>query len=304
MPKDCVDLHCHSTASDGRLTPEQLVALAASSGLQALALTDHDTVAGLESFTRAGKSAGLETVPGVEISARYERGTMHIVGLFIDSRSLEFRAFLKQLADGRRARNPQIVAKLCALGFPLTMEEVEADAGIQEQGAGGGAFDKSIGRPHIAAVLIQKGYVKDKQEAFDRYLAKGRPAYVSRFAATPAESISQIHAAGGLAILAHPAYLQAKNEAELETLVRGLKDARLDGIEVYYSTHTPEQTACCARLAQKFGLAISGGSDFHGDDEGNREGLSVQLGSGIAGSLNLPYAVLEDLKARRKKRSG
>ena len=300
MTSDRIDLHSHSTASDGRLTPLQLVERAKNLGLRALALTDHDTVAGLATFHQAGKERGLETISGVEISAEFAKGTMHIVGLFVESHSQAFRSFLKQLADGRKVRNPIIINKLNELGMAITMEEVEQEAGMLDNAPGGGAIDKSVGRPHIAAVLIKKGYVKTKQEVFDKYLAKGKPAYMTRFSASPEESINQIRSANGLAILAHPPYLKADDDEDMDRIVADLKAKGLDGIEVYYSTHTPEQTALCARLAQKYGLVSSGGSDFHG--EPGRNGASVELGSGINGRLCIPYEVLEKLKARLAKR--
>jgi 3',5'-nucleoside bisphosphate phosphatase len=296
---DLIDLHCHSTASDGRLTPVELVEQASACGLKALALTDHDTVAGLTMFHQAGKKFGVETVSGVEISADYAKGTMHVVGLFVESASQAFRAFLKQLSDGRKVRNPKIIARLNELGMDITMEEVEQEAGTLQSGVGGGAIDKSVGRPHIAAVMIRKGYVQSKQEAFDRFLAKGRPAYVTRFVASPEESIDQIHGAGGIAVLAHPPYLKADNEADMDRIVGELKAKGLDGIEVFYATHTSDQTAMCARLAEKYDLVASGGSDFHG--EVGRGGTNSALGYGINGALSIPYAVLEKLKERRTR---
>ena len=296
-----IDLHCHSTASDGRLTPLQVIEKAHAIGLKAIALTDHDTVAGLASFHQAGKERGIETISGVEISAEYAQGTMHIVGLFVDTKSQSFRSFLRQLADGRKIRNPQIIGKLNELGMDITMEEVEEEAGVSDSGPGGGAIDKSVGRPHIAAVMIRKGYAKNKQDAFDRFLAKGSPAYMTRFVASPEDSINQIHESGGIAILAHPPYLKAANDDEMDSIVKGLKEKGLDGIEVHYSTHTPAQTELCARLAAKYDLAPSGGSDFHG--EIGRSGVHVELGTGIKNTLNIPYDVLENLKARRTKSS-
>lgn len=300
MLKDCVDLHCHSTASDGRLTPQKLVERATQMGLRALALTDHDTIGGLAALHAAAKGTTLETISGVEISADYTKGTLHIVGLFVDAANESFRAFLKKLADGRNVRNPLIVEKLRALGFEITMKEVEDEAGIGAEGGGGGAIDKSIGRPHISAVLIKKGFVRSKQEAFDKYLAKGQPAYVTRFVASPEESIAQIHSSGGIAVLAHPTYLKAESAVEMERIIGDLKSKGLDGIEVQYSTHTPEQTELCAGLAKKFDLTPSGGSDFHG--ETGRSGRSVELGTGIAGTLAIPCRVLDGLKARQARR--
>ncbi|MEI6234566.1 MAG: PHP domain-containing protein [Planctomycetota bacterium] len=296
-----IDLHNHSTASDGRLTPAQLVEMAKNRGLAAIALTDHDTVAGLAMFHEAGKKRGIETISGVEVSADFEKGTMHIIGLFVDSKNQEFRAFLKCLADGRKVRNPQIIQKLNDLGMKLTMREVETEAGMADNGPGSGAIDKCVGRPHIAAVMIRKGYVANKQEAFDKFLAKGKPAYMPRFVATPAESIRQIHNAEGLAILAHPFYLKAEDDAELESIIADLKKKGLDGMEVYYSTHTPEQKALAARIATDLNLIVSGGSDFHGEE--GRSGHRVDMGTGINGTLSIPYEILENLKAKRMKRS-
>ncbi|HYF51017.1 MAG TPA: PHP domain-containing protein [Planctomycetota bacterium] len=300
MPDRCIDLHCHSTASDGRLTPAQLVERAKQRNLRALALTDHDTVAGLGMFHQAGKKFGVETISGVEVSAEFAKGTMHMLGLFVDPQHQAFRAFLKKLAEGRKIRNPQIVAKLNELGMAITMEEVEAEAGVKDNGPGGGAIDKSIGRPHIAAVLIKKGYVRTKQEAFDKYLAKGASAYFPRFVASPQDSIEQIRSAGGLAILAHPPYLKAESDAELDAIIKDLKDKGLDGIEVWYSTHTPQQTEVCFALAKKYELLATGGSDFHGEPA--RGGGIVDLGLGVNGPLNIAYSTVEKLKERRASR--
>ncbi len=301
MAKGSIDLHSHSTASDGRLSPQELVDRALSQGLRALALTDHDTVGGIKPFMEAAASGGLEAVPGVEVSASYAKGTMHILGLLVDIENEPFKAFLKKLADGRNIRNPKIIKKMNELGMDITMEEVEKEAGLESGGGGGGAIDKSIGRPHMASVLIRKGYAKDKQEVFDKYLAKGMPCYVSRFVASPEESIAQIHEAGGLAILAHPPYLKADNDQDMENIVGGLKEQGLDGIEVFYSTHTREQTALCARLAEKFDLVPSGGSDFHGEPPINDSTGAVTLGTGINENLNIPYSVLERIKSRAGK---
>jgi predicted metal-dependent phosphoesterase TrpH len=220
---------------------------------------------------------------------------MHIVGLFIDVAHAGFREFLGKLSEGRRIRNPKILAKLAEHGVDISMEEVEEAAGLNS--GGGGAIDKSVGRPHIAGVMIKKGYVKDKTEAFDKYLAKGQSCYVSRFVASPEETIRQIHTANGLAILAHPPYLKASSEEELESLVGGLKDHGLDGIEVHYSTHTKQQTEMCARLARKFDLVPSGGSDFHGEP-GSDGQSAVELGFGIRSNLRVPYAIFAGLRER------
>jgi 3',5'-nucleoside bisphosphate phosphatase len=291
VPSQRIDLHCHSTASDGRLTPEQLIERARSLGLKAVALTDHDTVAGLAAFHAAGKRCGIETVSGVEISAESARGTLHIVGLFLNPHCEALLEFLRKLREGRDTRNPQIIRKLNELGMAITLEEVEREAGVTGDAVGGGAIDKSVGRPHIASVLVRKGFAASKQEVFDKFLAKGKPAYFKRFVASPEESIRLIHEAGGVTILAHPPYLLPDNDAALKTIVQGLKEKGLDGIEVWYSTHTPQQTALCASLTKECGLLPSGGSDFHGED-----GSGIELGAGIGGNLSIPYEILSALK--------
>lgn len=296
-----IDLHSHSTASDGRLSPEQLVREALQAGVTTLALTDHDTLGGLAEFNQLGQQLGLETISGVEVSAEFRsalgKGSMHIVGLFVEPRP-DFKIFLGKLAEGRRVRNPKIIAKLRALGLDITLEEVELEAGVKDLGPGGGAIEKSIGRPHFASVLVRKGYVKNKQEAFDKYLAEGASGYSERFTADPVESIRQIHAAGGVAVLAHPTYLNVARPEALDDLVAELAQAGLDGIEVYYSSFTPEETARMLKLAEKNNLAPSGGSDFHGESRELAGERYVELGRG-RGNLKVPPEVLVELKRRR-----
>jgi predicted metal-dependent phosphoesterase TrpH len=189
------------------------------------------------------------------------------------------------------------------MGMDITMEEVEIEAGMKDDGPGGGAVDKSVGRPHIASVLIRKGYAKDKQEVFDKFLAKGAPAYFSRFTASPEESIKQIHAAGGVAILAHPPYLlKEENDAEMDAIVGGLKAAGLDGIEVHYSTHTPKQTEFISGLAKKYSLLPSGGSDFHGEPAVKAGDVAIDLGVG-KGNLRIPDEILENFKKLKASRA-
>ena len=276
-----IDLHTHSTASDGSLTPHQLVETALASGLSALALTDHDTTAGVEEALRAGAELGLEVVSGVEISARRQPGQMHIVGLFVDHRSPRLNRWLKEREVIRDRRNAGIISKLRELGIDISLAEVEAKA------------DGVVGRPHIAEVMLEKGAVRSREEAFRKYLAHGRPAYCDRVHPSPEDSILEIHRAGGLAILAHYIYCRARDERELEALLGRLKEMGLDGMEVYYSDYTPAQTDLAARMASRFHLLPSGGSDFHGDSK-----PEVKLGSGF-GNLRIPYRLLEDLKEAR-----
>ena len=274
-----VDLHAHTTASDGSLTPTELVEAAKEAGLAAIAVTDHDTIEGVAEALEAGERLGVEVVPGVEVSAEHSPGQMHIVGLLIDSESESLATWLDEIMGGRDNRNPRIIAKLQELGIDITMEEVEAIAG-----------EGAVGRPHIAQVLVAEGAVATTQEAFDRFLAKGAVAYFDRLRATPEDAIAQIHAAGGLAILAHANYCGAESPEELEALVRSLKDMGLDGIETQYSTFTEEDAALCAELAERIDLLPSGGTDFHGTTK-----PTIRLGVGT-GDIDVPYETLARLK--------
>lgn len=263
-----------------------MVELACSSGLKALALTDHDTTAGVEVALRAGAELGLEVVSGVEISARHRPGQMHIVGLFIDHHSSRLNSWLKEREIIRNQRNAGIISKLQKIGIDISLSEVEAKA------------DGVVGRPHIAEVLLEKGTVQSIEEAFRKFLAEGRPAYCDRVHPLPEDSIREIHLAGGLAILAHYIYCRARNDNELEALLRRLKEMGLDGLEIYYGDYTSEQTARAERLACRLDLLPSGGSDFHGASK-----PQVKLGSGF-GKLRVPYSVLENLKEAQARRFG
>jgi predicted metal-dependent phosphoesterase TrpH len=280
---DTIDLHTHSTASDGTYTPTELIRYAKTKGLRALALTDHDCVDGLEEAVTAGKRAGVEVIPGVEISAEFPYGTMHIVGLFVNRTHPTLLQKLSGLQEARRLRNPKIVERLQALGLDIRYDEVVA-------ASGGG----QVGRPHFARVLMQKGYVKSIEEAFERYLKKGAPGYVEKARLLPEESISLIHLAGGVAVLAHPFTLRIP-DGELRPLFDRLVKAGLDGVEVQYSKHTPDQTALYGGLAKQFGIVAAGGSDFHGANK-----PTIDLGVGM-GDLHIPYSVLEALQKRVNK---
>jgi len=256
--RNFVDLHTHSYASDGDLAPAEVVRLAESRRLAALALTDHDTVAGLDEAARAAAETKLRFVPGVEISARFKGGTLHIVGLGIDPRSSRLGRVLSDLRAWRRQRNPQMVAKLRSLGIDISMQQLRRFA---EAEAGGRPL---LGRLHMARLLCRKGAAKSIGDAFDRYLAPGRPAFVEKEKLSARQAIEAIHAAGGVAILAHPPQLNYGNLAQLERLVRSYVHHGLDGMEVYHSDNTPAQTRQYLDLVKRLGLLISGGSDFHG----------------------------------------
>jgi len=282
MTMDRVDLHTHSTHSDGSLLPGQLLALAKEKGLRAIALTDHDTVAGVEEAVTAGKELGVEVVPGVEISAQFGPGTMHILGYYLQTTQPELIGALKKLQQARAARNPKIIERLQTLGLKITAAEVLELSGGQ------------VGRPHIAQALVQRGYVSSMDEAFSRYLKKGAVAYVEKFRFSPQHAIGLIRKAGGLASLAHPFTLGIDEPAELRPVVMELQAMGLEGMEVFYPEHTEQMTALYDDVAQRLGLLRTGGSDFHGD---------LKTGSDLGGGKqahNLDYALLQALKERLK----
>ncbi|MFC1462652.1 phosphoesterase [Verrucomicrobiota bacterium] len=262
------------------MTPEELVKLAGSTGLTAIALTDHDCTTGVERLMAASNAAGngFIGIPGVEISADVARGTMHILGYFLDPSDRDLEEVLVQIRDGRQLRNKKILVRLNELGLDLTWEEVAAFAG-----------EDVVGRPHFAQALEARGYVKSKKQAFDRYLAKGKPGYVDRFRLQSADCISVITRAGGVAVLAHPFTLDLAGPA-LRDLVRDLKDAGLAGLETYYSEYSPQQEKEYRKLAAELGLLEAGGSDFHGAIN-----PGIRLGAGF-GSLNVPDELVGKLK--------
>lgn len=286
---DEIDLHTHSTCSDGTLTPRQLVGLAKSIGLRAVALTDHDTVAGVGEALAAGEEVGIEVVAGVEVSAACPAGSLHILGYYLSPTHPELVAALNRLQDGRAARAPKIVERLRNLGLEITLAEVRDLTGGQ------------VGRAHIAQTLVKRAYVASANEAFGRYLRRGRPGYVDRMRLPPEEVIGVIRQAGGLAALAHPSTLALDQPSDLSALVARLKAMGLEGIEVLSPYHTREMTRMYEEIARGQGLLCTGGSDFHG-------GLSDHgvLGGTPLG-LRFPYALLDGLKMRivaPKRRSG
>lgn len=251
-----VELHCHSTASDGTLRPAEVVRLAHDSGLSALALTDHDTLAGVAEAGREARRLGVEFLPGIEVSCAFPRpGTMHVLGYGLDPASAPAQRLTATLGAAREERIDLMIARLNHLGVDLTRAEVEAETA----GAGGG-----IGRPHVAKLLVSKGYVHSTRDAFDRYLGGGGSAYVDTTPLAPDEVIRLIRAAGGLASLAHPFQLRRREWSQLEALVRELAEQSLEGIETLHSSHTVEQTHRLTRLADRLDLLTTGGSDFHG----------------------------------------
>ena len=278
-----IDLHVHSTFSDGSLTPEELAELAAKSGLKAIALTDHDGMMGIDRFMAACLQHGVCGIPGVEISIEISAGTMHMLGYYIDHHNSPMNEALIRLRKGRVERNQSILESLNSLGFPLIWEEVSKLA-----------KEDVVGRPHFALAMIARGYVKNKDEAFDRYLGKGKPAYVERDRFTIEESIALIRGAGGVPILAHPCTLNM-GRRRLREFLAELAAKGLQGIEAYYSEHSHEQQRFCLNMARDLGWVVTGGSDFHGSLNPH-----VHLGIGF-GSLDIPDELVDLLHARCPK---
>lgn len=276
------DLHAHTTASDGDLTPTELVNHAVELGLAALGVTDHDTMAGVPEAMKAAKKSGIELAWGVEVSAEFSPGTMHILGYFVDINNAELVEACRNLQGGRDVRNEQILGKLNALGIEISIEEVMEIAG-----------EESVGRPHIAQVILNKGYCKERQEVFDKYLAKGAAAYFDRIRYSPKRSIELILNAGGVPVLAHPYQLKLDNE-KLDSLVGELVEYGLKGIETIYWKHSPEMTAFYAQLAEKYGLITTGGSDYHGP---SRPETKLAVGTG---DMEVPFEIYETLRKTAK----
>ncbi|HEU5448444.1 MAG TPA: PHP domain-containing protein [Acidimicrobiia bacterium] len=276
-----IDLHTHSTASDGSDEPAALMAIAASSGMSAVALTDHDTIEGLAEARAAASEVGVRLVQGCELSCEVGTATMHLLVYFLEDGPGPLQDRLSGLQAARADRNRRIVSVLQDHGLDVTLDEIAAEAG-------GG----SVGRPHVAGVLLRKGYVSSIQEAFDVWLAKGRPAYLDRDRLLPAEAIALAHASGAVTVLAHPTSLGYEGPA-LEQFVAGLAADGLDGMECEYGRYTPELRAALRAMADRLDLAVTGGSDYHG-----RYKPDLALGSGL-GDLAVPDSLLDALEARR-----
>jgi predicted metal-dependent phosphoesterase TrpH len=276
-----IDLHTHTTASDGRCTPAELVARAAASGVRVLAVTDHDTVAGCDPAAAACATAGIELVSGIEITAVVDGADVHVLGYFIDLQSPALQTFLAGQRRLRVERVRLMIDRLAALGLRLNAETILQPALDDPSTA--------VGRPWIARALVAEGHVADTNEAFERWLSRGRPAFVPRLGAPPAEVIARIHQAGGIASLAHPIHLGH------DEWIRGFAECGLDALEAYHTDHDEAATNRYLALAVGLGLAISGGSDYHGDESHG----------GPPGSVALPSDAYERLKARSvRSRSG
>jgi len=284
-----IDLHAHTTASDGSLSPRELVELAAKRGLSAVAVTDHDTIAGWDEAFAAGREFGVEVVPGIELSTSYPGGRFHLLGYYVAPDS-ELIAELSAIQEARRDRNALILGNLRRLGVPLEEAEVRAYASDGGQ----------LGRPHFARAMVARGYVASVQEAFDRFLADDGPAYASKQVLTPEEAVRLIREAGGVSVWAHPPRaVSARHPVTLtqlkDVLERDWLRYGLNGIEVWYSGYSPEEHAWAARLAREHGLLAAGGSDFHGASK-----PTVELGVTNTGGA-LADEVLDQLKGLRGK---
>lgn len=278
-----IDLHVHSSASDGSFLPEEVVDLANKAGLLEFALTDHDTVDGVEAaLSYANKIGAVHVIPGTELSCYYGNREIHIVGLFVDHKNTTFLSELQKLKDAREARNERMVQNFVNAGIELTVEELKH-----------GNPNSVITRAHFARVLVEKGYCKDKNEAFDKYLGIGCPFYLPKPKVTPEYVLKLITDAGGTAILAHP-YSYKLSKSEVESLLDYLIPLGLSGIECYYSTYDNGQVQELQSMALAKGLLVSGGSDFHGVVKPD-----ISIGTG-RGNLKVPEKLLEQIRAYRK----
>lgn len=279
-----IDLHIHSTASDGSLSPAEILEQAQRLKIGAIAITDHDTIDGSKEALSTGIPSCLQFLTGVELSVSpllpyLNSGTFHILGYAVNLDDPALGQTLGELRTARKTRNPRIIERLNSLGIDLTMKEV----------LDGNRDVDLIGRPHIARVMIEKGIVASIDEAFQQYLAVGKPAYVDKYRTDASRAIELIAGAGGIPVLAHPYLLQLQEGRRLQDLVAALKDLGLRGVEAYYPDHSSDQTADYRAIAERYDLLITGGTDFHGSLKPR-----IQMGSGT-GDFAVPYALYEKL---------
>ncbi len=289
--KRFVDLHTHTTASDGTDSPTQVVSKAHALGLAGIAITDHDTIQGVDEGLRAGTNFGIEVVPGVEISCNWEKHHVHLLGFYINTRDPGLFSLLEWMREGRVDRLPMMLEKLEELGIAVEQHDVEAEA-----------KGESTGRPHLARVLVRNGVVSSMEEAFDKYLAYGRPAYAERPRPTITEGIQTIMKAKGVPVIAHPLTVDVSPRELIEKLVK----ENIQGVEYYYPYHQvagkPEtwyaaidsQLMLCKELSYKHDLILTGGTDYHG----------LVPGKADLGSIHIPAVVLDQLRARYKRLFG
>lgn len=279
-----IDLHTHTNESDGTCSPLQLVEQGCAIGLEAMAICDHDTFAGYDQAIAPAKARGLDLVCGIELSTRLSgprERQVHLLGYFLkEPPAATFRAWLGELQEQRRDRNRRLIASLRSEGLEISLEEVER-------------VGRSLtGRPHFARVLVEKGYASNSEDAFRKYLGESAPSYVERHAPTIAEGIQRVLAGGGLPSLAHPIRLGIRDPIREETLIAEMQQAGLRAIEVYHSDHRRPDVERYFNIAEKFGLAMTGGSDFHGAAKPH-----IALGTGLNKNLNIPRSVLDCMRA-------
>ena len=272
-----IDLHTHTTASDGRCTPPELVARAAAAGVTVLSVTDHDTVAGCGAASAACSERGIEFVSGIEITAVREHADVHVLGYFIDTRSTALLSFLADQRQRRIARVRDMIDRLAGLGIVLDAAAI-LQPGIDDS-------TKAVGRPWIARALVRGGHVATTNDAFDRFLARGRPAFVPRTGAPPDEVIARIHDAGGLASIAHPGLLGH------DDWIEGFVRAGADALEAYHADHDADATLRYLKIAERMGLAVTGGTDYHADES---------HGAAAPGRVSLPRAHYDRFRAARR----
>lgn len=274
------DLHLHTIASDGMLTPRELVERAKGVGLSAIAITDHDTIGGIEEAVAWGEKLGVEVIPGIEFSTLTKHREPHILGYFIDWDDRRLNDWLNRFISARKNRAGKMVENLNKLDYGIKLERVKEIAGKE-----------FIGRPHIALALQEKGYIKETKEAFTlELIGKGGRAYAERYHITPEDAIAMVHKYKGIAVLAHPGYLPDTRSLSEEEILPLIQQG-LEGIEAYYSLHTPQQTQCYLKMAEKHQLLITGGSDYHGE----KGGIKVKLGC-----IKLEIEFVEKLKSAKK----
>ncbi|MCI8565263.1 MAG: PHP domain-containing protein [Lachnospiraceae bacterium] len=282
-----VDLHAHTTASDGSYTPAELIRYAGEKGLAAVAVTDHDTMAGVEEAVAEGARLGIEVIPGVELSTRVDECDVHMISLFLNCKNKAIIHRLEEMADCRRERNLKMVDKLHDAGFRIDRADLE------RMGTG-----KVIARGHIAQILIARGYASDLKEALRRYLSKGGPGYVQKEVLPPEECIRLAHEAGGLIFVAHLHQIDPASPEHCVQVCRKLLEAGADGLETLYCEFDDEWRAVTESLAQEYRCLRSGGSDFHGT---MKKGLDLGVGYG---DLSVPYPFVEAMKEERSRKEG
>jgi hypothetical protein len=274
-----IDLHLHTNKSDGRLSPTELVRLVHQGGVRRMALTDHDTTAGMEEALAEGKRLGVEVIPGVELGTDSRSGDLHMLGLFLDYQDAEFQKTMARFREGRINRVHKIVSNLAEVGVNISVNRVFGIAG-----------EASVGRPHVAQALLEAGYVKAMPEAFEKWLAYGGPGDVPRDKLSPEDAIELIHRVGGLAVVAHP--YEGKNILEQ---LPGLAAAGLDGVETYYQGYGPDRVQELLGFCERLKILPTGGSDFHGFPLAGHEEVV-----NYPGSVEIPPSVLEQLEARQQ----